>query len=370
MTNDLVEFDSPAFFLTKALFDKKYPLKQILRDKNIYKGLRDSKYMNEYSLGYNLATKEEFSLIKLKTGTVHSRGEWQANFLKRGHLLGLETIDQTKDILPRFIDHNISPSGVYDYPTPIQKSFGGGLLGTQTYILYNAGRNTGEKMDGGRVMMRQWSRAIFRELLCRELPVISEAQSKKFVRPKSEHAFWKSDSCVQCHASTDYLSGLLRNKEIVQSGNGNDFPSLHITSFETEGLKLDEIIYDMNKKYYLSRPQGKFVYQSLFKNYIESDLSTLDDLGRLIGNIDDFYFCTAKKYLNFLTGIDINLTQYVEEVDQLSEEDKQLGRMVFELGFKLKADQSLNNLLINIIKSSIYKQRDYKLKWPGETSSP
>ena len=88
---------------------------------------------------------------------------------------------------------------------------GGGVLGSQMFIMKNTNLTNnqiapGVKNDPDDVIARRISARIFEDLLCHQLPTLTETDVIANVNPASSHGFHLSTSCLSCHVSLDPMA--------------------------------------------------------------------------------------------------------------------------------------------------------------------
>ena len=104
---------------------------------------------------------------------------------------------------------------------------------------------------------------------------------------------------------------------------------------------------------------GKFIYQDIRGNFINKNIKTLDDLGSALLETDDVYLCTAKKYLNFLTGINVNMNLFIDK--NLTKQELYIRNLLEEAGRVLKKNGDLTDVIGVILNSEIYRGKDFSV---------
>lgn len=246
------------------------------------------------------------------------------------------------------------------------KGLGGGLLGDKTYLTLNFGHSPGTIMDGQRKVMRSWSKAVFNDLLCRNLPVIDGEDSISFIQESSKISFQRNQSCMRCHASIDNLAGVSRNfttglnNLIAQSPtHENDDPIALQTTVpvNTNNIWNKQIL----TKYVQSPSRGIFYYRDNKGKLHNIRLENIDKLGEYLLSLDDFYECTTSRYITFLTGhkIDVSKLYFTSEDPTQS----YLRKLVITESRKLKSHQNIMTFLKNILDSEIYKDKNFEVNF-------
>lgn len=340
---DIVELEEPALFVTKSLFDKSFKYSHILKGRDSLKGVRSSTIIPDFLItagsDERIERRENYKVALSKSEST----TWSPTHLQRGALIGIE-VNTSEDILPAHSNQLFFP--VFSKsPINIHESLGGGILGSNSYILFNNGRPHGNISDGKKVMMRAYSQNVVRDLLCRDLPVITPNDSINYINKKSKLSWSQDKNCMSCHATMDTMAGLLRNVELVIN-DVNEQGSSHIKFHKADrdvpkGVKL----FDTVEKYHLTKAQGNFVYRDIENNFINTRVESLDELGIEMSKTRDLYACTTTRYFKFFTGRDIKIT----EIEDLN--DKRLKDFINDQINLFQKEQDLQMLIKRIISS-------------------
>ena len=79
-----------------------------------------------------------------------------------------------------------------------------------------------------------------------------------------------------------------------------------------------------------------------------------------VQDLDDPYVCLAKRYYQYFTGFDVNISDLGDsDAPDLSEGHRRHRLFVIGLGQRLKSHQNLTRLIEEILKSSQYRQSDF-----------
>lgn len=239
-------------------------------------------------------------------------------------------------------------------------TLGGGLLGTDTYLLLNSNQSPFEQSDNKNNSLRRWGKSVMRDLLCREVPAVRLADAEPFVDKKSEAPFRQHADCMLCHVTMDPLADAARNiMEIRPDGAMRfDFEPRLVGKFATDRPPQSTTNWD--PEFHRRPPEGRLYFRSIQGNLVNRHFSGLPELGRTLAETDDLYACAAKRYFLYMTGIDVKMTDYSEH--PLSAADRPYSRyraFVQELGQNLKKHQSLKKLVSSILHSKYYSQLDY-----------
>lgn len=295
---------------------------------------------------------------------------------------------------------NIDASGSHKdlLEVPYRKPVGGGGIGNVSYLLLNlgAGGNTYPRATGGTRTWRRMVANVYRDLMCRSLPVINPADAAPFVIPPAQVVttgpyptpiFRANQSCMTCHASIDGGAGVFRNLNIGEinaypfnAPNDSTSPRNvvvgifeHPTAYVSTGaaaplnrlrrmkregatvsyLPAESNIFSVNysSQFFLKEPKGKVIYRDINDQLIQQDVQGVEDFGQTLSQIDDLYVCAAKRYFKFMTGYDASMLP----VPSASAEEISARDFVIQIGKELKTHQSLRTLINDIVSSDFFK---------------
>ncbi len=340
---DLVELGEPGLFVTQALFNDQWDYRDILKGSESYRGVRQKEKKPYYLIGTNIdekiPVKKEYQVLR---GPKKDPITWAPTLLQRGEMVGVEKNILNRDVLPAH-GHQLFFPTFYEEPLDIHKGLGGGFMGTNSYLLFNNGRPHGERSDGQIIMFRSYTKYLYRDILCRDLPVLSKKDARPFTRLNNDVSWSNSESCMSCHASLDPIASLLRNAELVINEGPKDGSS-HL-KFHKPKFSLPDTykLYDKVKDYYLSKPEANFTYRDISGKYFHKKVSSLDELGLQMAKTKDFYACAASRYFYFLTGEELPITS-------LDIKNKK-HRFLLNLAKDLESHQKTRKLIEKIISS-------------------
>lgn len=188
-TYGLYDFTEPAMHITRTMFRNNTPFSEILTGNRSFRAIRTDMNPNlspisnsalnaKDNLSYGLRVSNNGSPFYRRLSSVVN-----FTYAPQGELLGIE--NAPNDIVaPRTAKRNRSLN--------LYHSFGGGIIGTQTFLLLNVRESSSFKSDGGFHMARNWSQAILTDLLCRDIPAVREGDATPFVRANSSVNFRNS----------------------------------------------------------------------------------------------------------------------------------------------------------------------------------
>ena len=251
--------------------------------------------------------------------------------------------------------------------TDINAGFGAGVLGSPSYLTLTFGHDNMRMMDGGRHTMRTWSKNVFKDFMCRSLPVLELHDTYKYVNKKSKLSFQQNNTCMNCHATIDPLSGAMRNFSI---GFNNIIANKVDLKSDDMGHLQVSIPFDIQRNshlekipsYALKKRSGTLRYRNFRGELIERGFSNPDELGKEMMKQVDPYICFSKRYLEYFTGVKIDLDTLIKNRNFHTAQERFYYELLLELGLDLQKSQNLEGLVKNIISHPIYSQRDFKAR--------
>lgn len=255
--------------------------------------------------------------------------------------------------------------------------YGGGFLGDQAYLRLNLQATRTFKANGAENLPREWSRAVFHDVLCRDIPVIRVSDAQKFVAPSSNVPFRTSAGCNVCHASIDRLGMSIRGiKYATTAVDAVVFsPPTGNPLFFTEtgtNLILPSWPTAPNSSFDITRPSGVLYLRDISGKLLQIPIGdptsitltvndSLDSLGAEFSKLDDLYVCLAKRYYQYFTGVNVDLTDpsSPDEPRVLTNQDQYHLNKVISLGQELKTSQSILTMIEQIVKSLDYRKSNY-----------
>jgi hypothetical protein len=285
------------------------------------------KWLLEYQGGYNILNDRDSRTWRNQPHNIdypdkpsgeEVMGAWFPDFIPTGELLGFRLT------MPR------SPAQVskeFKLPTT---SFGGGILGSQAYILTNTNLIRDEIPNGATLMHRRWGESIMRDFLCRELPVLNELDVIANVNMASEVIFQRSPICMKCHQTMDPLAAGIRNVVNTLTGfTDNDPFNSRIARQVLPRFADKDMPLTLGKgdsDYARTTPHGQLNYRDVDDKLVQFNFSNLNEVGEFIGKSKDYHYCVAKRYVKYFTGYDFDVTvkagAYPEAKDFLALADR------------------------------------------------
>lgn len=360
-------------FFWLDLIKKNAPVNQLLQGTHDYLEIRETIFPNDRLLSYNIGGVEndKKSDYKFAYGikSQNKISHWQPRTIPRGELIGFKKRTPSKnDFIPGIVNGRIGQIEINDLnirkrAAPIHQGQGGGLMGSEVYLQLNTGADLGKTFDGGLKLPRKWSQSVIGDFFCRKLPVVEVLDIKSYVKNDSSVSFQTNESCMQCHGTMDTMAGLIRNLEYNYSiDRGRELNNLQTTHFyvhKTNDQLPESIISESDPLYHLRPKTGRFVYRDLSGNHTDIKIHSLDELGKLITQTDDFYHCLASRYLEFFTGLQIQPSLiYAKNKDQM---ELFLSHQLLNLSTHLKKTQSLKETYSFIFHSELFRERHFQI---------
>jgi hypothetical protein len=242
---------------------------------------------------------------------------------------------------------------------------GGGIIGTMSYLDLNYGSDY-RRPNGGLAMPRRWAKAIYKDLLCRAVPVVRPSDAAANVQVTITAAtppFRKVASCVACHTSMDPMAATARNlyflfdgRDTTAGGNGGTF-----LNKITPTLAAETGIVDDDSSFYKRPPNGTLRFRSYDGTYVNQAVTSIADLGSQIAQTNDYYACVASKYFKYFTGITANLQDIGDTtLPSISAADTYYRNLVIGWGQNLKSSQNLQTLIRDILSSKPYQTESFR----------
>lgn len=260
-----------------------------------------------------------------------------------------------------------------NYSFDLFKTFGGGVLGTPIYFMLNYGHGRGLESNGTTKVPRRWSQTNMNSFLCAELPALRESDIKQYVVGNSSTPFRNSASCVMCHATLDPMAYTARNLIVANS----DFAALsegsrvkaktalHVTSYRNEIASVGGWPSEPVANFHRQNPSGRLFFRSMTGDLVDKQVDDIAGLGLAMSQTKDYYYCAAKKYFEFLTGIQVALYDRTNPANadinrKLSQEAIEDRKFVESLGEELQKRQSVREIIKDIMASKYYRSVNYR----------
>ncbi len=334
--------NQPAYYMMKALFGKDIPYSYVLTADESLKSIRST---NTRYLG---------------NVTFHHP---KTQHVMRGEIKGIDTHFaeyESRDRGP--VRQQSQMNGQFN----VFEHFGAGLLGSQSYLMLNAGERLPYRTNGGGKTMRTLSKNFFSQVLCRELPAVRlDDAIENVAATESQLPYRNGVACMQCHSTIDPFAWATREVYSTiglgtTTGNDrNDLRAIYVSKFR--GTKINDGPVDKwpdNEPgdFYKRTPWGKLFYRSHDGTLVDEEVKGFSQLGAALAKQDAPYVCAAKRYFQFFTGVDANVDDidHILSETELTEKERYYRNFVIKLGQELKEHQSLETMFKRIFSSKAY----------------
>ncbi|MDZ4660736.1 MAG: hypothetical protein SGJ18_03870 [Pseudomonadota bacterium] len=298
-----------------------------------------------------------------------TRVNWNPPLVQTGELLGVRRLSLNTEkinLVTNSLDGTEVANRYFGSPGPLRpnEAHGGGIIGTPSYLLLNLGRPDTGASDGGLVMNRRWAKAVYSDVLCRELPAVRITDATPLIQTvvtALTPPFRKAGSCMSCHSSMDGMASVARNISYATNSYVLFGGTVHTRKWAATQPAENGFV-DADSSYFQRPTNGKLYYRSYNGNLIDRQVSSLATLGEALSETEDLYVCTAAKYFQFFTGIKVNLQDPGDtSLPALSSSEKSYRDIVIKLGLDLKNSQNLKALIQSIFSSDLYRSSAQRL---------
>lgn len=359
---DLYDTSEMGYHFTWVLFNETEKLSHVLTKKRSFKSIRSSEkphlFFIDKDIGGRRLKRKGLEKHQWKIGGSKDENDpgyqgpvhfWNPELVNFGDLIGLTPYQKSKNIM------NVWFSEKEKDQLDIHRPLGGGIIGTIPYLLLNAGQNN-LVSDGGLVLHRRWSTSVMKDLLCRNIPTLDEDYVLQSIRKKSKHIFRQKKDCMTCHLTIDQMAAVIRNIENYNSGDVDTHYTIRNIYPHQFRMAHHGNLPDSMKNFYKTKPEGRFIHQSLDGKIINTPVKNIEELGRMLASNSDFYKCITKRYFEYFTGISLNL-----EVENWKKPTA-VGRFVNEQARVLAKNQNIKEVLSNIFSSQYFRDGEVKEK--------
>jgi len=262
-----------------------------------------------------------------------------------------------------------------NYSYNFYQTMGGGILGMPIYMLLNYGQTRAVHSNGALKLPRRWAQTNMQSLMCATLPALREADVAQYVIGNSTTPFRNATSCVMCHANLDQMASTIRNTVMGNS----DFSQLSTTGagVAKTTLLLPRYNADLGAvagwpaepvaNYHRTLPQGKLFFRSMTGELVNRPVNNVAELGQAMAETKDLYYCAAKKYFEYFTGISVSMYDRTNPANAslnatLSDEAVNDRKFVEALGEELRSTQSVRLMMKKIMNSDYYRATNFRAK--------
>lgn len=339
---------SPGLYLTKALLNQDTKADYVLKTTENLVAIRAN---NNPATSHDNVTKGDVAFANNVL-----------QFASYGELLGIRNAGVRN--WP-YSWENTRNNRTFSGTAAVGRNFGGGVLGSQAYLLLTVDEDQTFKSDGAVEMPRKWARNFITDFMCRELPLIRPNDADAFIVPTSDIEFRKAAACNRCHASMDRMASTMRNLEFFAISGQNVFAPRHgsvVARMRAVNRPAESGWPAVEDNNYANRPpKGRLFFRNYKGDLIDLPLNNVADLGNKLSQQDDVYICMASRYYKYFTGI----KTFVGDIGdaslglELTAQDIKQRNLVIQLGKNLKNHKDPRRLIEEIIKLPSYKKTDF-----------
>ncbi len=395
-TMDIYDSTEPGLALTRAMFTRSARYSDVLTLARGLHGMREENPSLKNMLGWTVSypgrlisgndTKAAENLYHFRrlAGPFEVNSDRSNSIFKTlpkievGELVGIRQTTESATIpnvslSPLSTDRPGHQQGGLNFSFDMFKTFGGGILGSPIYFMLNYGHGKGVLANGTTKVPRRWAESSMSTFLCADLPALRESDVKKYVVGNSSTPFRNASSCVMCHATLDPMAYTARNLIVANSdffvfasgSRKHAKMSLHVVGYRPEIASVTGWPSEPVANFHRQVPTGRLFFRSMTGQLVDKPLSGIASLGTAMTQTKDYYYCAAKRYFEFFTGIRVPLYDRTNPVNaglnqKLSPAAMEDRLFVEELGEELSRTQSVRTLIKDILGSKYYRQVNFR----------
>ncbi|WP_374030044.1 hypothetical protein [Bdellovibrio bacteriovorus] len=395
-TVDIYDSTEPGLAITRAVFARGASYSDVL---NLSYGVRAQReenlsVRNQYGFQVNFPGRRDYgNNFGLNENLYHFRalsGGFNGNSdttnsiflnipkIEIGELVGIRLTTESL-LVPNVSLQPLGPDRAgntqqgLNYSYDFYKTYGGGVIGSPIYFLLNYGHGRGLEANGTTKLPRRWSQTNMSAFLCSELPALRESDIKKFIVGNSSAPFRNSGSCVMCHATIDPMAYTARNL-VMGNSDYTEFSAgsrthaknaLMLLSYRDEIPSDDTWHSEPVAGFHRMTPKGRLFFRSMTGELVDRPVHGIAQLGAVMSQTTDFYYCAAKRYFEYFTGIQVPLYDRQNPANAhlnraLSAEAIEDRKFVEALGEGLRTSNSVREMLKQIMSSKYYRSVNYR----------
>ncbi len=277
-----------------------------------YFSIRDFRDDNTLKENYYIYDLSEFAKIFVFNLIL----EEPVSFVLEGYN---QTVELSRSVIARTYLKSKSVSLGDGKSANIFSHLGGGIIGHNMYLLQNL-KLANNEFQSELFSTRLYPISIFKDFLCRTLPVLELEDAYPYVRPNHEIELKRLSSCMQCHATMDPITNLVNKVyEIEVSGpQGEAF---------LVAMRAPAHVSDGKALYHQIEKTGYLRYRDNEGDYKNLNVKSIPDLGRAIGSQPDFLSCMGSKLASAL-GTTIEKKVNKEKMDDYYRHQKLMSLLV------------------------------------------
>jgi hypothetical protein len=385
-TVDIQDIAEPSYFLTRTLFTEGLHYNSALQGEGGLEAIRNSSGASAAG-----STSGFFRASRAFLGSFDANAEmnWNTNqvllqnatsappfasisvpLIPVGELIGIRPRALTDEKTPTLVTKNgaVTNEATLSLPHDLRRSYGGGALGSQSFLLYNFGHDLSYVSNGTSKLPRRWITEAFSSFLCRSGPLLRESDVASFQKPfaAGTPAFRNAKSCMQCHAALDQSAMTARNL----TPSATAFMFLQVRESATVASFTGGAPAEPGQEFWPATdaltfrnqaPKGKLFFRSVTGALVNVDVDSIAALGKALSETDDYYACAASRYVEHLTGVSVPQMDPVDlaALGEVNAKDREWRALVQTLGQELRATGSLKTMVRHIFESAAYAQSDF-----------
>lgn len=394
-TTDVYDSTEPALAITRAVFMRGARYYEVMTYGAGVRAIREQNESVRAQIGWNVTFPGrrmygnngnlDQNIFNFRSGVGFTGGTDGSTILgmpkvEVGELVGVRQTSEyfvvpNLSLEPLGGDFRGSDQPGLNYSYNFYQTLGGGILGMPIYILLNYGHGRNVKSNGALKVPRRWAQTNMQTFMCASLPALREADVAQYVVGNSSTAFRNATSCVMCHANLDQMAGTLRNTvmgnsdfaQLSTSGAGVAKTTLLLPRYNADMGAVGGWPAEPTANYHRTAPTGKLFFRSMTGELINRPVNNVAELGQAMGETKDLYYCAAKRYFEYFTGISVSLYDRTNPANAtlnatLSEESVADRKFVEALGEELQSTQSIRQLMKKIMNSNYYRATNFRAK--------
>ncbi len=397
-TMDIYDSTEPGLALTRAMFARNAQYRDVLTLGQGVRAQREEDMAVRNRIGFNVTfpgrriagnngglDQNLFNFRAMSGGFDGNSDTTQAMFvtlpkIEVGELVGVRIATDNATIpnlslQPLGADKRGSDQPGLNFSFNLFQTQGGGVLGTPIYLMLNYGHGRGLEANGTTKVPRRWSQTNMESFLCAELPALRENDIRQYVVGNSSAPFRNSSSCVMCHATLDPMAYTARNVVVGNSdyaalsagARTHSKTALHLATYRAEFSSVAGWPSEPVANFHRQTPTGRLFFRSMTGALIDRPVTGIAQLGAAMAETKDYYYCAAKRYFEYFTGITVALYDRSnpanEELNKkLSTEAYEDRKFVEALGEELQRNQSVRHMVKQIMSSKYYRDVNYREK--------
>jgi hypothetical protein len=330
---DIFDANEPAFHFVYSLLMPNEPYSNVVKRAH---GIRAIRYTSRSTPRTRRVV--DSGEIAYSQGPGPTPDPWNPTLIDTGKIAGLVP-DSVQNPVQRLETGNAQYEG-----RNTNAHFGGGFLGSQAYMFAT--------WNGSN--FRNWAKDLMADALCKDIPVLRSIDVLQAVRPTSTFSWRQGISCMQCHETMDPLSAAMRTQGMIRVSPVNQVRFWVARPIDRPSAPYPSISPDPD--YSRRPPDFSLKYRSFDGSLVELPGTGITALGQALAERDDLYVCAAKRYFQFLTGIETDIRDDSDPLNplNLSPSETKYRNRVIELGRQLRQDQSAREMFKRIISSPTF----------------